>query len=908
MRRPHILSVLSVLLVLKVLASLGAAAESPPIYLWFEPEWFEGVEGSFAYWTGPGKSKPAGTWGVAGPGISAEWTQGGESEWNSMGVPAEETSAICRRDFTVPRTGHYRVWVRYVDHRNKAEPFEVRIMQGGEAAVSGELGTVPAVSPNDEYELYWGFSFGWAAVGGDLQSGPARLELAISRAAQAWRQVDAVLITDDPDYRPYGRAKPPFGYVAAMAVRPAGAAPWRGAAGEATVGASWQRPKVGGRDFSMWSGIDGRAEWWGEQELDGLRRSEVFFEFGPSTDIREKFHEQFAGQDALPILSWEHLLPGLYLGRTPDLSPGTPIRMWLEKSRSPFHILTNYANPRYDETTGPANYAALTGALAGQFLGYIHGESIGPGVRVSLEAGDRTRREYMDAWGDELMRKRAERWSAIYKTEVPQVHGRKGISCLSVDGIAYAHLFHEKGAELVAYEEDATNVHVPMRIAFMRGAARQYKRGWINYASGNFGDACNYFTQKPVVPRGAPGWFHSKYAITDGVSACWYRKLYYLNFLGGASAIFWEQGLANMWMLPGPGTHPVQLSPFGRATEEFHAFVDRLPDRGEPYTPVALLLSYGHAYDRVNYRCKMVGTFRENIYDRELRELFNVCWFPSGVVEGQPAAPDVQSMPSGAYGNIFDVLVDRPDRAQAIFDYPVVWAAGDVDLSGEWPGILARYLRKGGTLVVNVEAARDLPGKLTGVNFTGEASVAETWSTTDGGARGSTPLEVACVELKGADVLLQTGGGVPLITRHAVGDGALITTLIPHMTGQDERAHPALPYLMNGLVAGLMPVEVHMPGGETPRGEIMYQVNRTADGYLVMLVNNRGVDKTQSGVARVDRRAFVDVELGTRLELRSAREYTQPRDLPITREGTASRIPVRVEPGDVQVIYLETAG
>src|SRR5438034_593049 len=201
-----------------------------------------------------------------------------------------------------------------------------------------------------------------------------------------------------------------------------------------------------------------------------------------------------------------------------------------------------------------------------------------------------------------------------------------------------------------------------MRIAFERGAARQFGGAWINYASGNFGDACNYFTQNPVVGRGAGSWFHSKYTITDGVSISWYRKLYYLNYLGGASAVYWEQSLQNQWILPGPGTHPIQLSPFGRATEDFMAFADRAQDRGEPYTPIGILLSYGHGFERVSYRCKMLHEFPETIHDLELRELFNVCWHPSAILEGQPASPDVQSMPSGVYGDIFDVLVDRRTR------------------------------------------------------------------------------------------------------------------------------------------------------------------------------------------------------------------------------------------------------
>jgi hypothetical protein len=895
----------AVFAVLVVFLFGATAAAKPPIYLWLEPEWFDGVQGSFTYWTGT--AKPTGAWGVAGPGISPEWTQGGESEWNSMGAPAEETRAACHRDLIIPRAGKYRVWVRYVDHRKKKTPFRVKIDQGGKTVLSGELGLQPVVPANDEYQLYWGFSFGWGVVDGALAAGPARLTLAIDKVGEAWRQVDAVLLTDDLDHTPNGREKPPFGYLATMTLQPKDGASWRGSAKELPTNRSATRGKVGGRDFSMWTGIQATPKWWGEQQIETLSLYDIYFHSSPPTDIREPFQKQYAGRRDVPILSWPNLLPGVYLGESPDLSPGTPLRTWLERTKTPFYMLTNYANPAYTDKTGPATYAALTGPLADQFLGYIHGEAVGAGgVSLPDKPLGMTRRQHVDALGKELLQQQAAAWSKVYKTTVPEGHWAKGISCLSTDSIALAHLFHEKGSQVVGYEEDSTNVHVPMRIAFERGAARQYGGAWINYASGNFGDACNYFTQSPVVPRGAPGWFHSKYAITDGVSAAWYRKLYYLNYLGGASAIFWEQGLSNQWMLPGPGTHPVQLSPFGRATEDFLAFVDRLPDRGEPLTPIALLLSYGHGYDRVNYHCKMLGHFMEDKADLELRELFNVCWCPSGVVEGLPAAPDVQSMPNGAYGNSFDVLVDRPQRAKAILDYPIVWAAGDMDLSGPWIATLDDYLRRGGTLVVNIEAARALPGEKLGLRPTGKMTVAEEWTPEGGEARAATPYEVAGVELAGAKVLAWAKPNMPLITRHAVGAGAVIVTLVPRMLGQDERAHPALPYLMNGLTMGLLPVEVRLPNGDRPHGEVMYQVNRTKDGYLVLLVNNRGVDKTPSGVARVDRRAFVDVVLRTALPVKSAKEHTEPHELTLLPGKDGTEVRVRVHPGDVQVVHLVT--
>ncbi len=618
-------------------STFASAADKPPIYLWLEPEWFEGVKGTFAYWTGD--AKPTGSWGVAGPGVSPEWTQGGESEWNSMGVPAEETKAVCGRDLIIPRAGKYRVWVRFVDHRKKTEPFTVKINQAGKAAIVGELGTKPVVPENDEYKLYWGFSFGWGVVDGTLAAGPARLELVIDKPGEGWRQVDAILITDDEKFTPNGREKPPFAYLASFNLHPKDGTKWRG---KGVPPPNFTRQKIGGRDFSMWTDIDGSSKAWEKLPLDGLSKRDLFFRFSPPADIREKFQKQFATGKDLPIISWPGLTPGLYLGSTPDLSPGTPLRIWLEKTKTPFYIMTNYASGAYTDKTGPATFQALTGPLAEQFLGYIHGEALGTnGLALPDKPLGKDRREHVDLLGKQLVVKQAELWSKIYKTPVPESHWAKGIPCLSVDCISLAHLFHQTGARVVGYEIDSTNVRASMRVAFERGATRQFGGAWINYASGNFGDACNYFTQNPVVPRGAPSWFHSKYAVTDGVSIGWYRKLYYLNHLSGASAIFWEQGLGNQWFQPGPGNHPIQLSPFGRATEDFHAFVDRLPDRGEPLCPIGLLLSSGHAYERVNYSCKMLHVFAENDADRELRELFNVCWHPAGVVEGLPAAPDV---------------------------------------------------------------------------------------------------------------------------------------------------------------------------------------------------------------------------------------------------------------------------
>jgi hypothetical protein len=251
-------------------------------------------------------------------------------------------------------------------------------------------------------------------------------------------------------------------------------------------------------------------------------------------------------------MAWKDLLPGMYLGEVPNLSPDAPGRQWLEATKTPFYMMTNYANPAYTEQTGPATYAALSGPLKDQFMGFIHGEALGtlngPTTPPAPKGDDR--RGYIDGAIQQWKKQQADGWSAFFKTKVDDNIYSLSIPCLSVDSISLAHALQEAGCKTVGYELDSTNSHTAMRIAFERGAARQYGSRWMNYASSNFGDCCNTFTQNPIGPRGAGSWFHSKYAITDGVSSVWYRKFYYLNYLGGASAIYWEQGLNNQYLLP----------------------------------------------------------------------------------------------------------------------------------------------------------------------------------------------------------------------------------------------------------------------------------------------------------------------------------------------------------------------
>src|SRR5262249_44430172 len=154
-------------------------------------------------------------------------------------------------------------------------------------------------------------------------------------------------------YTPVGREKPPFAYLAAAGLRPRDGAAWRGRGESASVA---PRPKLGGRDFSMWTGIGTDAKWWAAQKAPALTPADVSFQFSPPADFRAEFHKQYADARQAPLVNCPGLVPGLYLGESPDLSPGTPLRRWLEHTRTPFYVMTNYANPAYTDRTGPATY------------------------------------------------------------------------------------------------------------------------------------------------------------------------------------------------------------------------------------------------------------------------------------------------------------------------------------------------------------------------------------------------------------------------------------------------------------------------------------------------------------------------------------------------------------------------
>jgi hypothetical protein len=462
-----------------------------------------------------------------------------------------------------------------------------------------------------------------------------------------------------------------------------------------------------------------------------------------------------------------------------------------------------------------------------------------------------------------------EKWSATFQTTTGAQWDRL-IPAQATSTTAFSHALFGWGVRTLGIETAAVQPVTAMRIAFVRGAARQYGGNFLYYHAPNFGDTATTFTRQQNF-AGPDQFFHSRYGPSMGPSLSWYRKNYYLYYMSGASAIYLEQGF-DQFFKPGPGEHPFQLNPLGRITDEFVRFAQEHADRGTPYTPIAFLLDPAHGWDMTDYPQLPLGVSPINRSDRALRELFLAAYHPAAIDEGEPATADRQAFTNAAFGDIFDVLVADEKRTATVDAYRALFVGGRVEWTPAWGARLKAYAEQGGTVVLNAAQVKGLPLELLGGRLLGETAEADDASCLAPDELKSDltgqVYRYERVEPRGADVLLKTPSGDPLVTVHRVGRGRVIYCAVPDLLGLDERLVPAAAHLLAHLTRVATPVGV--------LGDVEYLVNRNAGGWVVTLINNRGVYKPQQGLAQVNRSESEEVWLDLRGQrIKSVSEWTE---------------------------------
>lgn len=881
-------------------------------YLWYEAENMRGITETSrhepqlnpSYLEIPAAKVPG--WSISGPGVSAEWSQGGESEWNSVAASADETHGTIWQDVEIPRAGEYKVWVRYADLANKTESFVVRVSQGGRELFTHEFGDRGVIDSHDEASMYWGWSFAWAGATATLTKGEARVSIEITKAAQARRQVDCFLITNDLSFLPEGRRKPDFAamrYLRDWSAKRESFAPLIDSATANNPPPKWLRPKVAGRDFLMPWNI--AKDFW--QLYDKPANERPLYPF--NAEPIDEFVKTYAGKRDVPIFDSKLIAPVVYINDLPELlKDGSGFRRYLAETKSPFAVLINYGSANFaSDAEAQAAWKLLNGELRDQFLGWISGESVGfvwdEAPRYLKVSPDMSRTQLLEAHQQFYTDALARKWSAMFKTQTGAMW-EKMLPAQSTSSTSFAHPLSEWGVRILGIETAAVQPMTAMRLAFTRGAARQYGGEFFYYHAPNFGDTATTFTKQQNF-AGPDNFFHSRYGATMGPSLSWYRKSYYLYYMSGASAIYLEQGF-DQFFKPGPGEHPFQLNPLGRITDEFMHFAEKHPDRGEPYTPIAFLLDPAHGWEMTDYPQWPFEVSQINRSDRALRELIGAAYYPGPVREGEPASGERQAFVPGIFGNIFDVLVASETHQDAIDSYRAVIAGGRIGWSAAWAKKLTGYVRGGGTVVLNSNQINGLPAELLGVQVTDDVAI-----ETDR-ARCLSPNEPEqdlrgqvflynLAKPRGAEVLMTASNGNALVTVNKVGRGKVVFVAVPDYLGEDERITPFVAHLLVHLVADATPVHVD--------GDVEYLVNRNSRGWVITLLNDNGVFKPQQGLPQVDRSASVQVKLSLRgAPVLSANEWTSDQAIAIQKQvNQPDSVTINIAPGGLAVVELVTA-
>lgn len=836
-------------------------------------------------------------WGINGPGVSAEWTQGGESEWNSAAASADESSATLSQQVTIPRAGEYNFWIRYADWASRTENFTVRITQNGRDVLTHEFGTGDIIDAHDEIKMYWGWAFAWDKATTQLQEGPATIRIEVLKPAQARRHVDCFLLTNDPNYIAEGRRKPDFAAMRYMRENAGTRSRISPLVREipSTVPTSWRRRDLAGRDFLMPWNIS--REFWNNYDKPKEERSLYPFNAEPI----QEFIKSYKGSTDVPLFSSKLVTPVIYIKDLPQyLKEGSAFLRYVRETKSPFAILINYGSADFSEAEGQAAWSLLNGELREQFLGFISGESVGyvwDSSASDLKISPQMNRPQLLAAHEEFYTKALERkWANTFHTNTGPLWN-KLIPAQSSSSTSFAHALMHWGTSLLGIETAAVQPMTAMRMAFTRGAARQFGGNFLYYHAPNFGDSATTFTKAQNF-AGPDNFFHSRYGATMGPSLSWYRKSYFLYYMGGASAIYLEQGF-DQFFKPGPAEHPFQLNPLGRITEEFMRFAEKHPDRGTPYTSVAFLLNPAHGFEMTDYPHWPFGVSQINRSDRALRELFGAAYYPGPVVEGEPASGDRQAFVSGVFGDIFDVIVASESKSADVVDalngYRTIVVGGEIEWSPLWIQKVTEFVRNGGVLVLNTAQARKLPQALIGVEITSDSAEAERALCS---SAGDNTLDLSGQIFRYQKVfphnaisLMTAPNGDALVTVNKLGKGMVVLNALPDLLGEDERITPFAAHMLEHAFAGATPVQVS--------GDVEYLINHNSRGWVVTLINNNGVFKPQQGMAQVDRSAKVTARVSLK-GVRSVSDWMNETALQLKGET----ITVELSPGGIAVVEL----
>lgn len=435
------------------------------------------------------------------------------------------------------------------------------------------------------------------------------------------------------------------------------------------------------------------------------------------------------------------------------------------------------------------------------------------------------------------------------------------------------HLAAYWGAGELGIETTRSHMLWQVLMMFCRGAARQFARPWMWYIASYMGGSADgkYVNASLFAEDG----FLKHHGPNFGITLSSMKRATYLSYLSGANYYMREAMFNTHFLRKDP---PVRLSDEGRMYEKFHAFTKR-HDRGTAYAPIALLVPANRGYTRLGGRAFGVCdyTHADFMLDAVMSTILD---FPQNRRKADMDAHVERVMSNSRYGDFFDAITpdfaDQSSFRRTIGDYKAAVLVGEYGRNPELAEILRGYVEKGGTLALTSAQTDTFPVDL---------------------ARAMPAAHPSFRELrlgKGRVLVAKT----PYLTPWYGDDPAGQEKALAETAIGEPAAYPEIAWLMDRLLADTVPIRVRT--AEDGTCAVQYGLNRTANGWLVYLINNGGVRKAWNEAPTYDPKPqTVTVDL-SRLRHTAVREICEGEA--VTVRG--NDVEVRVPSGDVRILEI----
>jgi hypothetical protein len=463
----------------------------------------------------------------------------------------------------------------------------------------------------------------------------------------------------------------------------------------------------------------------------------------------------------------------------------------------------------------------------------------------------------MDRKGNfEVLEQTAQRWKKSLRTRMMMANGYGMLSHLA-----------EIGLDAIGIETSETIPATQVKRAYARGAARQFGIPWFEEVSVWFGASVSGGTPKSEI---LSYWPNTPVGGEAGHSASHLMRHWVTSWFSGANHVMLEASPQVLYEVPWSNEFPAnpKLSRYGKEAQRLAALMNS-QDVGVPYTPFAILTNKYHG--RWSVWGNPWGRLEQTTGDKMTERFFDQL-FPG---QSQGPGREERYLCSSPYGDSFDVLVNNADRS-SWRSYPVILALGDIPWTTDEIQFLKEYVNEGGVLALNEIHTNGWDKDFLGLRTDGFVPTAD------------------------AHVVLKSSDGNARLIRRDIGKGCVfVSNRTPELDRNQEMAFPT--ELLVSLTEQYLPFKIE--------GDVQTLINRTPDGWALMIVNNKGITKE----LHIDKPPVIDAAATQRVGISFQGKPTKVLKLiggeimriESTGVGQKHCIEFDVQPGETRLIKIQ---